>query len=842
MLDNDSGTLSDYIDNAAGVGGNARNEADSSLAAPLDQMYYRAYDAPGGPAPVPVNLDPDRVTGAFALWNPGTETASLKRGVYASSITNSTLVDYTAEGYFNLGETAVPASGRRLFTQRRNSSTSTQISVNIGRNHADTANVLELLVYNGKTGELVKGITEIVAGEWHHFALVVDRQDTGRNDVTVYLDGHVEISKSNVAPGAVNNSYPPVIGNFRADSGNAAAFVGYLDEIRVALEVLTPNQFLMRSTTVISPSAWTSPFETEAGEPVSRGAPLSTGAGAIDNLEDSVGGTATNPTAGAHYVEYGQGGVPPIPSAVDARGLAGQFAVRNSVDNAISTGIASRRLNHDFTLEMFVNRLDAQPPAGAVPGSLLLVQPGTDGPRVRFGLAQNGAGATVLGLAVADQTALGSTPVSADQWHHVALVVTEVAGTPLGYTLTAYLDGRCEILITNLTSLPETSDEPVMLLGEGTGVNGFGGLVDHVRLLNQDVSPSAFMLFPAESEWFTGFETERGAAVSHQQVVSAFPTMIDNDLPGPDGTVYNAEDLIDYVAYGQPGVPTVPGNLDPTYATGNYALRISPFEPADQQTVGLSLSTPIPSSSLASFTFECYFNLGEDQVRIDTINNPPQPLTRRFITVLRSQTSSQLSLGLGWDAAANNGEGANVIVLFRRNASGQGAFFTGTTQIQAGDWHHIAMIVDRDPDTQLASLRVYLDGQEEAGLQQSDVSLSGAGPMPVAVGGLLDRSSEHCFRGLLDAVRLLPRVLSLDQLLIAGIPPGPDFDGNGWVDADDLALFVSCNAGPAIPLHPDCRRMDLDRDGDVDQDDFGLFQRCYSGTGTPMDPACMEGL
>ncbi len=70
--------------------------------------------------------------------------------------------------------------------------------------------------------------------------------------------------------------------------------------------------------------------------------------------------------------------------------------------------------------------------------------------------------------------------------------------------------------------------------------------------------------------------------------------------------------------------------------------------------------------------------------------------------------------------------------------------------------------------------------------------------------------------------------------------PG-DFDTNGMVNLEDVAIFVQCSAGPAVPVLtlPQCVKTDLDTDGDADQDDFGLLQRCFSGN-APADPACAD--
>jgi hypothetical protein len=67
-----------------------------------------------------------------------------------------------------------------------------------------------------------------------------------------------------------------------------------------------------------------------------------------------------------------------------------------------------------------------------------------------------------------------------------------------------------------------------------------------------------------------------------------------------------------------------------------------------------------------------------------------------------------------------------------------------------------------------------------------------------------------------------------------------DFDGDGDVDNQDVALFVSCISGSGVPNNGTqlCQNADLDHDNDVDQSDFGLLQRCYSGENVPADPNC----
>jgi hypothetical protein len=87
-----------------------------------------------------------------------------------------------------------------------------------------------------------------------------------------------------------------------------------------------------------------------------------------------------------------------------------------------------------------------------------------------------------------------------------------------------------------------------------------------------------------------------------------------------------------------------------------------------------------------------------------------------------------------------------------------------------------------------------------------------------------------------------PPELMASVTLSVNIPSmAADLDDDGDVDEDDLALFLGCASGPAMPHDgtPTCTQADFDNDGDVDQDDFGVMQRCLSGAGELPDPACM---
>jgi hypothetical protein len=72
------------------------------------------------------------------------------------------------------------------------------------------------------------------------------------------------------------------------------------------------------------------------------------------------------------------------------------------------------------------------------------------------------------------------------------------------------------------------------------------------------------------------------------------------------------------------------------------------------------------------------------------------------------------------------------------------------------------------------------------------------------------------------------------------VTPAADFDRDGDVDGDDLAVFRICGRGPNIPVPDTCRPADFDGDADVDQADFGIWQRCFSGAGVAANPHCAD--
>gem|GEM_PF-3311134 len=92
-----------------------------------------------------------------------------------------------------------------------------------------------------------------------------------------------------------------------------------------------------------------------------------------------------------------------------------------------------------------------------------------------------------------------------------------------------------------------------------------------------------------------------------------------------------------------------------------------------------------------------------------------------------------------------------------------------------------------------------------------------------------------------DTCDLCPATIGGVLVDINGCPPfvPGDFDRDGDVDMNDLAVFEACATAPAISQpSPDCVWACFDTDDDIDQADFAVFQRCLSGEKPAADPNC----
>ena len=117
---------------------------------------------------------------------------------------------------------------------------------------------------------------------------------------------------------------------------------------------------------------------------------------------------------------------------------------------------------------------------------------------------------------------------------------------------------------------------------------------------------------------------------------------------------------------------------------------------------------------------------------------------------------SEPSSGARWIVRVNEGG--------QLRAEVQGGNIIGTTPINDGDWHHIAVVLEDDGSADITEARLYVDGWPEAISASVDepvrTSLDAAA-RNVRIGAY---GTGRCFQGLIDEVRIYDVALSGQEI------------------------------------------------------------------------------
>lgn len=427
-------------------------------------------------------------------------------------------------------------------------------------------------------------------------------------------------------------------------------------------------------------------------------------------------------------------------------------------------------------------------------------------------------------LVVNSYMALGTTPIEANAWHHFALTYD---GTDIRW----YLDGiqQGEILGPNV--FPVGTAKIVVANNRSSGATsdrGFFGLLDEIRIWDRVLAPGEMLnnggLPGPRLLWRSRFETQFGQAVTSGQAADT-TNCIDNAVGAPDGTPAGIVASI-YTAYGQPGVPAVPQEIDPGGLATGFALSMPDVSSS-------AVNTNIPSNArdfANAITAQGYFNTFRDTViTASAVGN-------RLVSTMRSSSEGQARLGIGLSPNDDPVPTHNVLsVAYYSTVDAAVLIGYGTTPIQPNTWYHFAMVYDG------TDIRWYLNGLLEGEILSPPLIAPGSANMAIGNDRTLGNGTRG-FYGLLDKIVISDHVIAPTEFMKDGFDPClgvwcnvpfADFDYDDDVDMMDFAALQRCISTGEATLSEGCECFDRDGNNEVDMDDVSAFVACGTGANVP---------
>ncbi|MDX6609099.1 MAG: hypothetical protein QOF85_1024 [Solirubrobacterales bacterium] len=588
------------------------------------------------------------------------------------------------------------------------------------------------------------------AGQWHHYAFVLDTTAPAAQEITPYVDGKaVTYQKGDSGTGGGNFANSTL--NFMSRATTGLFGIGALDEVSIFKRTLGPTTIADHYNAIIPPGGGEGGPEGGGGEVPPKEEGGGTGGEGPATYSKSVLGTPTL----LHYWRLGEATGPTVADSVGSStgtatggptfGVPGSLkgdantAVRfDGVNDSVAApfNLASKSAvtvefwlkwnsyaNDDRLAMEFTNNFNE------VPGGFL-VDPNAPQLGGSFGVGI-GAGASRNNVFFARPTA--------GQWHHYAFVLDTNA--PAAQQITPYVDGKA-VTYTKLdsgTGAGNFANSTLNLMSRaGSALFGTGDL-DEVSVFGSALSAASV------ADNYKGIVPEGGGEGPPKEEE---PPKEGGGNPATySEAVLGTSGLTDYWRMGETGGSVLADSVGPSPANtsgeptlgaagalagdANTAVRFDGVNDAASAAVDLSGKTAVT----VEFWLKWNSYANDDRLAMELTNNFNEA-PGGFLVDPNSGYGS-FAIGIGSGASRN-------VTLFARPSAGQ--------------WHHYAFVLDT---TAPAAEQVvpYVDGKAVS--YSKAASGTEAPPFASASLNFMSRAGSALFgSGDLDEVALFGRALS----------------------------------------------------------------------------------
>ena len=304
-----------------------------------------------------------------------------------------------------------------------------------------------------------------------------------------------------------------------------------------------------------------------------------------------------------------------------------------------------------------------------------------------------------LRVAILGGNIAGTTKVNDGAWHHIAVVLEDDVNSQISNAI-LYVDGRREIQTTSVTHAVNTGSFYNVRIGSlYSGHRYYRGIIDEVRVYNRALDAQEI-----ESH-------AREVPLTHWKMNEGFGTEIFDAVSGYHGTLVNM------------------GSASWVQGVEGYAL---------------------------------HFDGVDDYVDIPGFKGISGGASRTCSAWVKTATSASDIVSWGedysggrWSIQIGDGGELRVAIL--------GGNIAGTTKINDGAWHHIAVVLQDDGNSQISNAVLYVDGRRENQTTSLNHAVDTGSFHNVRIGSLY--SGHRYYNGSIDDVRIYDWAMDAESIL-----------------------------------------------------------------------------